>query len=335
MNITITKENYNDINIFDSLQKAFDTVKALLQNKTINSNENIYITLQKGIYEGLLSYDIPNPLYIVSEAGANSSDCVIRAENCEAFHKDTENRAVFVIGKLCTKVVLKGFTIENTHIKTSEDVALANQAEALCFHNQTGTLFAKDLRLISRQDTLHTKGFSVFENCYITGDVDFIWGYCDLSLFYKCHIHSRKDNRGDRDSYVLQSRAINGKKGFVFKDCIFSCDKRQNASVYIARSSGKGSNISPTHWDSIALIDCIIKEGFAPNLYTTEGGRTQFFPKGQCNVGLREYNTVLQGFTKNLPRISYILTKEEYEKFYSTLYLIAKGTPLQNILSSL
>ena len=277
----------------DSLAEVF----ARLANSKIPADEKIHILLSDGEHHGLeherIFYNLPNPLVIESESG-DSSRCALRSENCEAFHKDTENRAVLTFGENCTSVMLKNFTIENTHVKTCDDASLGNQAEAICFHCQNGKLDCEGMWFISRQDTIHVKGFSRFKNCFVTGDVDFIWGYCDTSVFENCVIHTRSDNRGsDRPAYVLQSRALNGKPGFVFINCDFTADDRgENAQIFIGRSQGTGKPTSVDRWDSIALIDCKISERYDLALWTDENGTRAVYPeKGSAFVGWRQFGT--------------------------------------------
>jgi len=277
----------------DSLAEVF----ARLANSKLPADEKIHILLSDGEHHGLeherLFYNLPNPLVIENEFG-DSSRCALRSENCEAFHKDTENRAVLTFGENCTSVMLKNFTIENTHVKTCDDASLGNQAEAICFHCQNGKLDCEGMRFISRQDTIHVKGFSRFKNCFVTGDVDFIWGYCDTSVFENCVIHTRSDNRGsDRPAYVLQSRALNGKLGFVFINCDFTADDRgENAQIFIGRSQGTGKPTSVDRWDSIALIDCKISERYDLALWTDENGTRAVYPeKGSAFVGWRQFGT--------------------------------------------
>ena len=150
------------------------------------------------------------------------------------------------------------------------------------------------MSFISRQDTIHVKGFSYFKNCFVTGDVDFIWGYCDTSVFENCTIHTRADNRGsDRPAYVLQSRALNGKSGFVFINCDFTADDRgENAKIFIGRSQGTGKPTSVDRWDSIALIDCKISERYDLALWTDEEGTRAVYPeKGSAFTGWRQFGT--------------------------------------------
>ncbi|MBQ4378208.1 MAG: hypothetical protein II821_03305 [Treponema sp.] len=302
-------------------------------SKITPSQEEIHIILEDGEHSGLfherLFYNLPNPLLIESKS-QNPEKCLLSSENCEAFHKDTENRAVLTFGENCTSVTLRNFTIENTHIKTCDDASLGNQAEAICFHCQTGKLFCENMRFISRQDTIHVKGISYFENCFVSGDVDFIWGYCDTSVFKNCTIHTIKDNRGnDRPAYVLQSRALNGKPGFVFINCDFTAENRgENAQIYIGRSQGTGKPDSIDRWDSIALINCRISELYDAALWTDENGSRAVYPeKGSMLTGWRQFATKIVKSSgeiaaydeNNQEKHGYTMSEEEAEALQKSL----------------
>lgn len=281
------------VNSSDSLSEIFSQI----EKSALPASEEIRILLSDGEHHGLeherLFYNLANPLLIEGLSG-DSSKCALRSENCEAFHKDTENRAVLTFGENCTSVTLKNFTIENTHVKSCDDASLGNQAEAICFHCPAGKLYCEGMAFISRQDTIHVKGLSRFKNCYVTGDVDFIWGYCDTAVFEDCKIHTREDNRGmGRPAYVLQSRALNGKPGFVFINCEFTADDRgEGAQIFIGRSQGTGKPASVDRWDSIALIDCKISTEYDPALWTDEDGTRAVYPvKGSALTGWRQFGS--------------------------------------------
>lgn len=276
------------------IAQTFNKIKEMTSSGAIDYDTPVRVLLGAGKYQGILSYNLPNPLILEGAAGTRAEDVVLSAENCEAFHKDTENRAVFVIGQNVSEVTLRGFTIENTHLKTCDDAALGNQAEALCFNCQNGSLLCQNMRFISRQDTVHVKGFSRFEDCYVTGDIDFIWGYCDTSVWKNCLIHTREDNRpGVRPAYVVQSRALNSRPGFVFIDCTFTADERPEGSeIWIGRSQGTGKPDSIDRWDSIALIDCTVSDRYDDRLWTDEDGKKAVWPEKGCkDFGWREYGT--------------------------------------------
>ena len=94
------------------ITQTFKKINDLVRSGTIDSDTPVRIVLMPGVYQGTISYNLPNPLIMQTPAGTKPEDCLICAENCEAFHKDTENRAVFVIGMGATDVTLKGFSIE-------------------------------------------------------------------------------------------------------------------------------------------------------------------------------------------------------------------------------
>lgn len=314
--LTDMKEFFVTVN--DSLKELFEEISSL--------DEEIRIILADGLHRGVdggrLFFNIPVPLVIESESG-EASKCILESENCEAFHKDTENRAVLTFGERCTSVILRNFTIENTHVKTCDDCALGNQAEAICFNCPGGKLFCQGMTFISRQDTIHVKGRSYFKSCFVSGDVDFIWGYCDTSVFENCHIHPRADNRGsDRPAYVLQSRALNSRPGFVFIGCDFTAEDRgQAASLYVARSQGTGRPDSPDRWDSVALIDCRLSDRYNPALWTDEGGSRLVYPEKGCALfGWRQYGTKILhddgslSFYDDSAQDGHGYTMSEYEK---------------------
>ncbi len=285
------------LSISDSLGKTIAGLEGQLKDSPA---EEVKIILADGEHKGLdgqrIFYDLPNPLTIQGESG-NVEKCALRAENCEAFHKDTENRALITFGMSCTKVSLMGFTIENTHVKTCDDASLGNQAEAICWYNDKGFLYCENMSFLSRQDTIHVRGFSHFKNCYVAGDVDFIWGYCDTSIFDNCILNTIKDNRGNnRPAYVLQSRALNSRPGFIFINCEFKADDRgPESQIYIGRSQGTGKKDSPDRWDSIALINCTISSLYNQALWTDEEGTRKVYPeKGSALTGWRQYGTLIK-----------------------------------------
>ncbi len=331
------------------IQNAFTYIAAynggIGRSGGASASEPFTLHLAAGEYREILRYDEPNSLFMNGPNGAQacSAACAVRAENCEAFRKDTENRALFTVGPKATFVSLKNFTLENTHVKTSPDEALGNQAEAFCFHNQNGVLVAENMQFMSRQDTIHVKGFSRFYRCYVTGDIDYVWGYNNLTLFEECTLHTRQDNRGeDLPAYVLQARTLAGKPGFVFLNCKFSVDPRPTSPVYIARTSGTGSAASADRWDSVALINCTVDSGYDAAFWTDDGGRAVYPERGTALTGWREYGTKIaypDGSIKPADvrfrhKAGYVLSAVEYGLFYRDRERIVKDTPLASAVRS-
>ncbi|WP_159887909.1 pectinesterase family protein [Paenibacillus puerhi] len=87
----------------------------------------------------------------------------------------------------------------------------------------------RGVRLLGNQDTLYTsRGRQFFENCYIEGHVDFIFGSATV-LFENCHIHSL------RSGYITAaSTPAHQAAGYVFRNCRLTGEEEKQ-SVYLGR----------------------------------------------------------------------------------------------------
>lgn len=117
----------------------------------------------------------------------------------------------------------------------AENITFENSAGAVgqavaCFVSADRAYF-KNCRFLGFQDTLYTYGKQsrqYYEDCYIEGTVDFIFGW-STAVFNRCHIHSKKDG------YVTAPSTDQGKKyGYVFYDCRLTADS-DATKVYLSR----------------------------------------------------------------------------------------------------
>lgn len=101
---------------------------------------------------------------------------------------------------------------------TWENLTLANTAgpvgQALALRADGDRLVFRRCRFLGWQDTiLVNRGRHLFEDCYIEGHVDFIFGAA-TACFLRCHIHCL------RDGYITAASTPQGvAHGFVFLDC--------------------------------------------------------------------------------------------------------------------
>lgn len=117
-------------------------------------------------------------------------------------------------------------------------------AENITFENSSGPVgqavacfiagdrvFFKNCRFLGYQDTLYTygkKSRQYYEDCYMEGTVDFIFGW-STAIFNRCTIHSK------RNGYVTAPATDQGKAyGYVFYDCKLTADEGVN-EVYLSR----------------------------------------------------------------------------------------------------
>ena len=143
-------------------------------------------------------------------------------------------------------------------------------AENITFENSAGRVgqavacfiegdraFFKNCRFLGNQDTLYNYGKEsrqYFENCYIEGTVDFIFGWATV-LFKDCVIHSAGDG------YVTAPATDKGKKyGYVFMDCKLTAADGVS-KVYLSRPwrpyakavfirCDLGNHIMPEGWNN-------------------------------------------------------------------------------------
>ena len=114
----------------------------------------------------------------------------------------------------------------------------------------------RNCRLLGWQDTLYAaSGRQLYENCYIEGHVDFIFGNA-AALFRNCEIHSLGTG------YIAaQSRVTpDGGTGFVFDRCKLTADS-DGFKVFLGRpwrpysrvvylNCFMGPHIRPEGWDN-------------------------------------------------------------------------------------
>lgn len=101
---------------------------------------------------------------------------------------------------------------------TAENITFENSAgpvgQALAIRVDGDRVVFRNCRFLGWQDTiLLNRGRQYFENCYIAGHVDFIFGAA-TAFFEKCHLHAL------RDGYITAASTPDDQPyGFVFSNC--------------------------------------------------------------------------------------------------------------------
>lgn len=125
---------------------------------------------------------------------------------------------VMIAGNDCT---LENLTIQNTAGRVGQAVALAIEGNRFA---------AKNCLILGNQDTLYTanEGKNYFEDCYISGTTDFIFGEA-TAIFKDCEIHSLSN------SYITAaSTPKHSKYGYVFLNCKLTAEDNVS-KVYLGR----------------------------------------------------------------------------------------------------
>ena len=124
---------------------------------------------------------------------------------------------------------------------TAENITFENSAgpvsQALAVRVDGDRVVFRNCRFLGWQDTiLLNRGRQYFEDCYIEGHVDFIFGAA-TAFFERCHIHCL------RDGYITAaSTPDNQPFGFVFSDCKITGASPQ-VKTYLGRPWRAYSNV--------------------------------------------------------------------------------------------
>lgn len=211
--IVVAKDGSGD---FFTVQDAIDAVP------DFRKNVRTTIIIRKGVYkEKLIVPPCKINVSLIGEEGAVLTyDAYASQKN--AFGEDTGTS-----GSAACYVYAPDFYAENLTFENS--AGPVGQAVA-CFVEGDRAFF-KNCRFLGFQDTLYTYGENsrqYYEDCYIEGSVDFIFGW-STAVFNRCTIHSK------RDGYVTAPATLQGRSyGYVFHDCKLTADAGVK-NVYLSR----------------------------------------------------------------------------------------------------
>lgn len=236
---TVAKDGSGD---FKTVQEAINAVPDFRKNK----RTTIYI--KKGVYkEKLIIAECKINVSLIGEDGTVISyDDYANKKNCFGENKGTSGSSSCYI--YAPDFYAENITFENTSGPVGQAVA--------CFVSSDRAYF-KHCRFLGFQDTLYTYGKGdrqYYEDCYIEGSVDFIFGW-STAVFNRCEIHS------NRNGFVTAPSTDKGQKyGYVFYDCRLTASN-EVTKVYLSRPwrpyaqtvyirCEMGSHIVPEGWNN-------------------------------------------------------------------------------------
>lgn len=278
-------------------EKCFQTISDALSRIPENNQEPVTIFIKSGIYHEKLEISHP----YVTLVGEDVKNTIITFDDCATqLMPDGSRRGTFRSYTLFLNshdITLSKLTIRN------ESFPRSRAGQALALYADGDRILVKDCRLESYQDTLFTGplpptalspggftgpkefderivGRQYYQNCYICGDIDFIFGSatayfenCEIASVYSETLSPDKDGNPPVYGYTTASSTPEGYPyGYVFHECRFTgtCPDR---SVYLGRP-----------WRNFAktvLINCrlgahIREEGFH-DWNKTEAHKTIFY----------------------------------------------------------
>lgn len=183
------------------------------------------ILVKKGVYkEKLIVPNTKDGVQLYGEDGAVITyDDYASKQNVFGENKGTSgSSSVYIFGP---NFLAENITFENTSGPVGQAVACQIGADRVVFRR---------CRFLGFQDTLYTFGENTreyFEDCYIEGTVDFIFGKA-TTVFNRCELRSKLTG-----GYLTAPATPQGKPyGYVFFDCRMTADDGvEDGSVWLSR----------------------------------------------------------------------------------------------------
>ncbi|WP_049914617.1 pectinesterase family protein [Haloterrigena salina] len=227
----------------------YETVQAAIDAVPSDTSEETRVYIKEGRYKEKL--ELPADRTDVTFIGESVEETVLTYDDhADKIGDDGEeigtsgSSSFFVYGSDFTA---KNITFENAAPDVAQAVAIRIKADRVAFEN---------CRFIGNQDTLYNFGRRTrqyFEDCYIEGDVDFIFGRA-TAFFEDCEIRCK-----DEGFIAAPAQPENVAHGFVFRDCDVVGDA-PSETVYLGRpwepygqtvyiDCDLGDHIRPQGWE--------------------------------------------------------------------------------------
>ncbi len=234
-NIVVSRDGTGN---FRNLQEAINSIRAYMADRTT-------IFIKNGVYKEKVV--VPSWVTNLTLIGESVDKTIITWDD----HANIEKMGTFKTYTIWVQG--NGFRAENI---TFENNA-AQLGQAVAVHVDGDKAVFINCRLLGNQDTLLTanqESRQYYENCYIEGTTDFIFGPA-TAWFENCHIHSKKN------SYITAASTVKENKyGYVFNKCRFTAADTIR-KVYLGRpwrpyactvfmNCDLGSHILPEGWDN-------------------------------------------------------------------------------------
>ncbi|HKQ75856.1 MAG TPA: pectinesterase family protein [Blastocatellia bacterium] len=219
---------------FATVQGAIDFVPAANAARRL-------ILIRKGFYQELVRINSNKPQ--VTMRGEDRKETAIAYANNANFNPNSRSVVWVDAGD---------WTIENLTVRNLTPQG-GSQAETVRTNAARSQI--RNCDLYSFQDTLQLNGSAYVENCYIEGDVDFMWGNA-AAYFLNCELRNVRSG-----GFYVQARTPQNQPGFVYVNCRLS-GSTGVTGTFLARidpnvfpdsqvvyiNSAMGPHVSPAGW---------------------------------------------------------------------------------------
>ncbi|WP_373229848.1 pectate lyase [Cohnella sp.] len=224
----------NHLTVAQDGSKDYVTVQAAIDAVQANNTEPVEISILNGIYKEVVTIPANKPF--ITLVGESAEGTVLTYDNYAGLERPiggtygtSGSASVFVNGNDFTA---RNLTIENSFDESSVNVQ-NKQAVALNVRGDRHRFI--NVRFLGNQDTLLTNGGTqYFYQCYIEGDVDFIFGG-SRAVFEESVIHSLDRGSSSNNGYITAaSTMITEPFGYLFLNSKLTSDAA-SGTVWLGR----------------------------------------------------------------------------------------------------
>lgn len=280
--LTVSKDGSAD---YDTVQAAVDAVPK--KNET-----PVTIQIKNGTYKEVI--EIPKDKPFISLIGEDPEKTILTFDNYAK--KDNGLGGTFgTTGSSSVFLKANGTRVENLTIENSFDEATEEGgSQAVAAYVQGERMYFKNVRFIGNQDTLYTRaGTQYYTQCYIEGDVDFIFGEASVVINHS-EIHSIDRQTPPNNGFITAaSTLIDNPYGIMIQNSKFTSDAAAK-SVYLGRPWPAGGN--PNAIGSVLIRDSELGAHIRDDGWSSMSGME---PK---DARLNEYNNYGPGASVNKDR---------------------------------
>ncbi|KDP28296.1 hypothetical protein JCGZ_14067 [Jatropha curcas] len=279
----------------------FNTIGDAIKSIPSRNTRRVIIAIKPGVYREKIS--IPRTLPFITFLGESSDPPIITGNDTASVNgKDGMPLKTFQSATVAVDAnyfVAINIIFENT--APHEIGSRGGQAVALRISGTKAAFYS--CSFYGNQDTLYDhKGLHYFNNCFIQGSVDFIFG-SGRSLYQNCRLNSVTKKVASLTAQKRNNSSL--ESGFSFKDCVVT----GSGLVYLGRAWGDYSRVvfSYTYMEKVVL----------PQGWNDWGDQ-----KRDARVFYGEYKCSGPGanYTGRVPWAR-ILTDEDAKPFIGTYYV--------------
>ncbi len=254
--------------------KQFTTVQSAIDAVPENNVYPVVINISDGVYKEVVNIPANKPY--ISLVGESEEGTIITYDNY-AGKDNGRGGTLGTSGSASVYIYGNDFSAKNITFENSFDESAyeGSGTQAVAVYVKGERQSFDNCSFLGNQDTLYVNdGTQYFNDCYIEGDVDFIFG-ASTAYFENCVIRSLDKGSDTNNGYITAaSTSKDDEFGFVFRNCTLTSDAKEG-TVYLGRPWHPSGDVNAIA--SVAFINCEIGNHINADGWTSMSG---FEPEG-------------------------------------------------------